>query len=70
MLNIHTFSERLMVVITPFLIVFSPSGFLSCISAAIVIVYYIAKMKIEIINTNYQGSWKNFFKSTINYKKP
>jgi hypothetical protein len=69
MLNIHTFSERIMVIITPFLIITSPNGLLSCISATVVIIYYLAKMKIEIINTNYEGSWEIFFKSIITKKK-
>lgn len=37
-----------------------------CISAAIAATYYLAMLKINVVDTRYKGSWKIFIKSILN----
>lgn len=39
------------------------------LASAVMIIYYISKLKIDVVDKKHSGSWKHFFKSIINRKK-
>lgn len=50
------------------LLVISWQPILGSISSAVIIVYYISKLKIDVVDTKYSGSWKQYFKSILKIK--
>lgn len=42
---------------------------LAGIGSCVFIVFYVSKLKVEIVDVKYQGKWVLYFKSVINLKK-
>lgn len=61
--KIHLLLESLPLL---FLIAWQP--LFGCISAAAASVYYISKLKIDIVDKKYEGSWKLYIKSMLKLK--
>jgi len=60
-LTFSTLSIALMWIINPF--------FLSLISTAVFVMYFLSMTKINVVDKKYNGKWLEFFKSWFSQKK-
>lgn len=56
-------SERLLIIVTPLMISMNVGSILSAVSSLVIITYYLSKLKREVVDVDYGGSWKVYFKS-------
>lgn len=55
-------SVKVDLLITYFLFV-SGGNFMATLGSICIIVYYLSKLKFEVIDKNYKSSWRNYIKS-------
>lgn len=63
MVKHELFFEKPLIILTPIMILMNVGSFLSAISSLIIITYYLSKIKREVVNIDYDGSWMNYIKS-------
>ena len=56
-------SERLLIIVTPLMISMNVGGVLSAVSSIVIIIYYLSKLKREVVDVDYEKSWKKYLKS-------
>lgn len=59
------FSEKLLITLTPVLLAMNVGHFLSGLSSFVIITYYLSKLKKEVVNVDYEGSWVKYIKSML-----
>ena len=65
MQNHEIFPEKLLIALTPILLIMHVGTFLSVITQIIIIIFYLSKLKKDIINADYEGSWLMYIKSIL-----
>jgi hypothetical protein len=63
MARFELMSERLLIIATPLMISMNVGGILSAVSSIVIITYYLSKLKGEVVDVDYDGSWKKYLKS-------
>lgn len=59
------FSEKLLITLTPILLAMNVGHFLSGLSSIVITVYYLSKLKKEVVNVDFGGSWVSYIKSIL-----
>lgn len=59
------FYEKLIIILSPILISINIGSVLSGFGSFIIIVYYLSKLKKDVVNADYDGSWISYFKSIL-----
>lgn len=57
--------EKLLIILSPIMINIGLGSILSGLGSIVIIIYYLSKLKKEIINPDYEGSWVKYIKSII-----
>lgn len=65
MQNHEIFPEKLLIALTPFLLAMHVGSILSGLSSVVIITYYLSKLKKDVVNQDYGGSWIAYIKSII-----
>jgi hypothetical protein len=58
-------AEKVLIILSPVMINIGFGSILSGIGSVVITVYYLSKLKKEIINPDYGGSWVKYIKSII-----
>ena len=61
--KIHYFLESLLLILT-----ISWQPLFGSLSAIVACIYYLSKLKLDVVDKKYEGSWKLYFKSILKLK--